>query len=318
MNKADYYPYGDRLFSSGSIGKYSYNGKEYVDDYGFDLYYYGARFMDPKTGRFITPDPIQDYLNQYSYVGNNPVNRIDPTGMRGMPTSDLIAIVPAIAFPRFFFELSDAEFYALTTDPYDPSTIFNAAKKIKTALIDILKAASNYANNGVDSERQDWADLAKTINDLLLDINKVIESKGYLNQVTLDNIMFGNSNPITFNRTQGLLEINAAAIPRISANKAFFRAGLVHEIAHMSYTRQHPNQKYSDDLTHRFAVKFEFRYYSEYGSLDYPSYGPREGLLQNAIRNIQNGATYMDAFRQYYASQFGLGWESWDEYHRRR
>jgi len=36
-----------------------------------------ALFMDPTTGRFITPDPIKDYLNQYSYVGNNPVNRIE-------------------------------------------------------------------------------------------------------------------------------------------------------------------------------------------------------------------------------------------------
>jgi RHS repeat-associated protein len=81
VNKADYYPFGEKLYSYGDIGKYAYNGKEYVDDYGFDLYYYGARFMDPATGRFITPDPIKDYLNQYSYVGNNPVNRIDPMGM---------------------------------------------------------------------------------------------------------------------------------------------------------------------------------------------------------------------------------------------
>ena len=62
------------------------SNKEYVDDWGFDLYYYGARFMDPNTGRFITPDPVQDYINQYSYVGNNPVNRIDPTGMLGLPS----------------------------------------------------------------------------------------------------------------------------------------------------------------------------------------------------------------------------------------
>ena len=37
--------------------------------------------MNPTTGRFITPDPVVDYTNQYSYVGNNRVNSIDPTGM---------------------------------------------------------------------------------------------------------------------------------------------------------------------------------------------------------------------------------------------
>jgi RHS repeat-associated protein len=31
-------------------------------DWGFNLYYYGARFMDPVTVRFISPDPVKgDY-----------------------------------------------------------------------------------------------------------------------------------------------------------------------------------------------------------------------------------------------------------------
>lgn len=67
-------------------------GKELDEDWGFDLYYYGARFMDPVTGRFMTPDPIQGPLNPYSYVANNPINSIDPTGMYVTPplTYDII------------------------------------------------------------------------------------------------------------------------------------------------------------------------------------------------------------------------------------
>ena len=68
--KEDYYPYGKQLEVTGTPGKYTYNGKEYLDDWGYDLYYYGARFMDPATGRFMTPDPIKGPLNPYSYVGN--------------------------------------------------------------------------------------------------------------------------------------------------------------------------------------------------------------------------------------------------------
>ena len=42
------------------------------------MYYYGARYYDPKLARFITADTIvQDFsdpqtLNRYSYARNNP------------------------------------------------------------------------------------------------------------------------------------------------------------------------------------------------------------------------------------------------------
>ncbi|MCH7232626.1 hypothetical protein L0U85_17470 [Glycomyces sp. L485] len=46
----------------------------------------GARFYDPTTGRFISRDPIQRFtdsqqINGYSYAGNNPITRMDPTGL---------------------------------------------------------------------------------------------------------------------------------------------------------------------------------------------------------------------------------------------
>ncbi len=49
-------------------------------------YYYGARYYDTVIGRFISPDSLvpealnPQSLNRYSYVINNPVNHIDPTG----------------------------------------------------------------------------------------------------------------------------------------------------------------------------------------------------------------------------------------------
>ena len=47
------------------------------------MYYYRARYYDAKAGRFITRDPIGfdgGDVNLYVYVGNNPVNRKDPSG----------------------------------------------------------------------------------------------------------------------------------------------------------------------------------------------------------------------------------------------
>ncbi len=64
------------------IQPYTYTGREYDEESG--LYYYRARYYDPKIGRFISEDPIGlagGDINYFSYVGNNPVNEIDPMGL---------------------------------------------------------------------------------------------------------------------------------------------------------------------------------------------------------------------------------------------
>jgi hypothetical protein len=48
------------------------------------LYYDRARYLDPTLGRFISEDPLGlgGGLNAYAFVGNDPVNGWDPSGMR--------------------------------------------------------------------------------------------------------------------------------------------------------------------------------------------------------------------------------------------
>jgi len=45
--------------------------------------YYRARYYDPSAGRFLNEDPVRfaGASNFYSYVSNNPVLRIDPSGL---------------------------------------------------------------------------------------------------------------------------------------------------------------------------------------------------------------------------------------------
>ncbi|MCL9768865.1 DUF6443 domain-containing protein [Flavobacterium sp. HXWNR69] len=72
-----------RFAGDGSYN-YKYNGKEYQDELGLNMYDYQARNYDPALGRFSVPDPMQELyygINSYAYVFNNPVQLVDPTGM---------------------------------------------------------------------------------------------------------------------------------------------------------------------------------------------------------------------------------------------
>jgi uncharacterized protein RhaS with RHS repeats len=47
------------------------------------VFYHRARYYDPQARRFISEDPIglNGGINLYAYVGNNPINMVDPFGL---------------------------------------------------------------------------------------------------------------------------------------------------------------------------------------------------------------------------------------------
>jgi RHS repeat-associated protein len=60
---------------------FGYDGYRYDPETG--LYHTGARYYDPRLGRFLQPDPIGQAggVNLYAYVGNDPLNAVDPSGL---------------------------------------------------------------------------------------------------------------------------------------------------------------------------------------------------------------------------------------------
>ncbi|MET8149520.1 LamG-like jellyroll fold domain-containing protein [Actinoplanes sp. NPDC049668] len=76
-----YDPFGQTAAAGADGGNtLRYTGRE---DDGTGLYYHRARYYDPALHRFISRDPLgfdSGQINQYAYVGNNPVSLIDPLG----------------------------------------------------------------------------------------------------------------------------------------------------------------------------------------------------------------------------------------------
>ena len=101
----EYTPYGELWIEEVAAGldklPFRFTGKEMDEETG--LYYYGARYLDPKYSRWLSGDPaLGEYvpaagsdpselagmggvyntvnLHLYHYAGNNPIKYIDPTG----------------------------------------------------------------------------------------------------------------------------------------------------------------------------------------------------------------------------------------------
>ncbi|MCF6335629.1 MAG: peptidoglycan DD-metalloendopeptidase family protein, partial [Spirochaetales bacterium] len=100
----EYTPYGETWIEKtddySNMLPYKFTAKELDSETG--LYYYGARYLNPRTSRWISADPAGVELinpnrdgfnfiesqNWYSYVGNNPVIFIDPNGMESADAAD--------------------------------------------------------------------------------------------------------------------------------------------------------------------------------------------------------------------------------------
>jgi RHS repeat-associated protein len=78
-DKFSYDAYGKSAAPVGGF-PFRYTGQRLDPETG--LYYLRARYYDPGNGRFLQNDPVgvDGGLNLYAYVGNNPLNLIDPSG----------------------------------------------------------------------------------------------------------------------------------------------------------------------------------------------------------------------------------------------
>jgi len=101
-----YDPFGNTSIAGAvNTNVFQYTGRENA---GNGLYYYRARYYNSRLGRFISEDPIgfRGGINLYAYVHNNPVNLIDPSGLKRK--GDVCEFFICVHFPPGW--------------PYDPAT----------------------------------------------------------------------------------------------------------------------------------------------------------------------------------------------------
>ena len=94
----EYIPFGEvfideRAATSTWSTPYKFNAKELDEETG--LYYYGARYYDPRTSVWISKDPLAEKypnVSSYVYCHNNPVNMVDPNGKEPREGNNVLKI----------------------------------------------------------------------------------------------------------------------------------------------------------------------------------------------------------------------------------
>ena len=127
--KGEFAPFGQQLDQNPTVNRFKFTGKERDGESGLD--YFGARYYGSSMGRFMSPDPLLNSgrpdnpqtWNRYSYVLNNPLKMVDPTGL-----------------------------YNLDADCLKNKACAANAEKLRNGVADLTKAA-NGMKAGADKDR---------------------------------------------------------------------------------------------------------------------------------------------------------------------
>ena len=100
----EYVPFGEVFIEERNNvwnTPYLFNAKEFDEETG--MYYYGARYYEPRLSLWMSTDPLQEQyasITSYCYVGNSPLTYIDPEGK-----SPIKAIITAAKYVRKAYKI---------------------------------------------------------------------------------------------------------------------------------------------------------------------------------------------------------------------
>jgi len=99
VQKTQYYPSGTPFAESFGAGEqpYKFTGKEMITMHGLNWQDFGARWLDNARLQFTSVDPLAEddpSVSPYVYCRDNPINRIDPDGMKDIPLPEVVVVAP--------------------------------------------------------------------------------------------------------------------------------------------------------------------------------------------------------------------------------
>ena len=104
----EYVPFGEVFLEERNNTwntPYLFNAKEFDEETG--MYYYGARYYEPRLSLWMSCDPMQEkyaYITSYCYTFDYPVKYIDPTGEDGEITGIGTEKDPFVIKANYYYE----------------------------------------------------------------------------------------------------------------------------------------------------------------------------------------------------------------------
>ena len=143
---------------------------------GFDRYevnYFGARYLDPMLGLWISVDKVRQFDSPYTYVKNNPVIGVDPDGNVGLFWFTVIAVGTAVSV-NSCINTADAGVDSLSNaavtygrssleDPVSQEQIHATNKSAGDFLTGVASSIFSFGTNAVSSMAKSSSELYKTV-----------------------------------------------------------------------------------------------------------------------------------------------------------
>ncbi len=142
----DYFSYGDILRSYGGsspLERYKFTSKERDNESSLD--YFGARYYESLSGRWMQVDPMADDnpdVSPYVYAGDNPINRTDPDGRQD---STLTYWLQPITVTAQMVPITEP-FFGPVPLPIPAPPDINTANKTGQAVSEFLNRLNNINN----------------------------------------------------------------------------------------------------------------------------------------------------------------------------
>jgi RHS repeat-associated protein len=156
-----YDSFGNLTTQAGQLtSPFRYTAREFDSETG--LYYYRARYYDPSTGRFFSEDPtgFQGGINYFRYVGNDPADETDPSGLWSPQAHDALihhALAPCGVCEGLINRIQQASRDFDDRTGLDPKySNYHAMRMPGQSADDAIRAINGHINAQLNSARRDW------------------------------------------------------------------------------------------------------------------------------------------------------------------